>query len=72
VTPIAELTLDQIISRMVGRDIKDMFPKKEFQRQEKVLEVKSIEVDHPLLPGEKKVKKASFCAYKGEILAFPA
>lgn len=68
VTPIAGLTLDQIISRMVGRDIKDMFPKKEFQRQEKVLEVKAIEVDHPLLPGEKKVKKASFCAYKGEIL----
>ena len=27
VTPIGEITLDQIIQRMVGRDIKDMFPK---------------------------------------------
>ena len=26
VTPIADITLDQIIARMVGRDIKDMFP----------------------------------------------
>lgn len=68
VTPIAEMTLDQIISRMVGRDIKDMFPKKEFKRGEKVLEVRNFEVDHPALPGEKKVKNASFCAYKGEIL----
>lgn len=68
VTPMTEITLDQIISRMVGRDIKDMFPKKEFQRSEKVLEVKNLEIDHPLLPGQKKVKKASFCAYKGEIL----
>ena len=68
VTPISEITLEQIISRMVGRDIKDMFPKKEFQRGEKVLEVKNFEVDHPLMPGEKKVKNASFSAYKGEIL----
>ncbi len=27
VTPIAEITLDQLISRMVGRDVKDMFPR---------------------------------------------
>ena len=31
VTPIGEITLDQIIQRMVGRDIKDMFPKASFQ-----------------------------------------
>lgn len=68
VTLMAELTLDKIISRMVGRDIKDMFPKQDFQRGEKTLEVKNFEVDHPDLPGEKKVKNASFCAYKGEIL----
>ncbi len=68
VTPVSEITLDQIISRMVGRDIKDMFPKKSFTRGEKVLEVKNIEVDHPVLAGEKKVRNASFSAYKGEIL----
>ncbi len=65
---MSEITLDQIISRMVGRDIKDMFPKKEFQQGEKVLEVKHFEVDHPVLAGEKQVKDASFYAAKGEIL----
>ncbi len=68
VTPMSEITLDQIISRMVGRDIKDMFPKQNFKRGEKTLEVKHFEVDHPELPGEKMVKNASFSAYKGEIL----
>jgi ABC-type sugar transport system ATPase subunit len=68
VTPMAEMTLDQLISRMVGRDVKDMFPKGQFQRGEKVLEVKNFDIDNPDLPGHKKVKNACFCAYKGEIL----
>ncbi len=68
VTPIAEITLDQIIARMVGRELKDMFPKREPKRGRKILEVKNLEVDHPSLPGEKRVKKSSFVAYEGEIL----
>lgn len=68
VTLMPEITLDQIISRMVGRDIKDMFPKQEFQQGEKVLEVKHFEVDHPVLAGVKQVKDTSFYAAKGEIL----
>ena len=68
VTPIADITLDQIIGRMVGRDIKDMFPTSARKRGEKILEVRNLEVDHPDLPGEKRVKKASFSAYRGEIL----
>ena len=68
VTPISEITLDQIIARMVGRDIKDMFPKREQKRGEKILEVKNLEVDNLDVPGEKKVRNASFSAYRGEIL----
>jgi ABC-type sugar transport system ATPase subunit len=68
VTPMAEITLDQLISRMVGRDVKDMFPRGKFQRGEKILEVRNFEIDNPALPGQKKVKNASFSAYKGEIL----
>ena len=68
VTPIKEITLDQIIARMVGRDIKDMYPKRVAKRGRKILEVKDLEVDHPTLPGEKRVKKSSFTAYEGEIL----
>lgn len=68
VTPISEITLDQIIARMVGRDIKDMFPKKETTRGAASLEVKNLSVVNPDLPGAYKVKNASFTAYKGEIL----
>ncbi|MBV8576327.1 MAG: sugar ABC transporter ATP-binding protein [Acetobacteraceae bacterium] len=69
VTPIKEITLDQIIARMVGRDIKDLYPKRaDYKRGEKVLEVRNIQVDHPLIPGEKRVKPASFSVYSGEIL----
>ncbi|THD47869.1 MAG: sugar ABC transporter ATP-binding protein [Bradyrhizobium sp.] len=68
VTAITDITLDQIIARMVGRDIKDMFPAPARQRGEKILEVRNLEVDHPDLAGEKRVRKASFSAYRGEIL----
>ena len=68
VTANAGITLEQIIARMVGRDIKDMFPSGARRVGEKILEVRDLEVDHPDLPGEKRVKKASFSAYRGEIL----
>jgi D-xylose transport system ATP-binding protein len=68
VTPIADIPLDQIIARMVGRDIRDMFPRRERRRGEKILEVRNLEVDHPDLPGKKSIKHASFSAYRGEIL----
>jgi D-xylose transport system ATP-binding protein len=68
VTPIADITLDQIITRMVGRDLKDMFPASQRKRGEEILEVRNLWVAHPDLPGEKRVNKASFSAYRGEIL----
>ena len=68
VVPIEDITLDQIIARMVGRDIRDMFPRSTRQRGEKILEVRDLELDDPDLPGKKRVKKASFSAYRGEIL----
>jgi len=66
--PIGEITIDEIISRMVGRDLRTLYPKQEFKRGKKVLEVKDFEVDHPLLPGEKIVRDVSFDLYQGEIL----
>src|SRR5487761_2204037 len=68
VTAIADITLEQIIARMVGRDIEDMFPPRERQRGEKILEVRNLDVDHPDLPGEMRIRNASFSAYRGEIL----
>jgi D-xylose transport system ATP-binding protein len=68
VTPIGDIALEQIIASMVGRDIREMFPRSARRRGEKILEVRNLDVDHPDLPGEKRVKRTSFSAYRGEIL----
>ena len=68
VTPMSEITMDGIISRMVGRDIKDMFPKAPGKRGDMVLQVSNLSLDHPTIPGKKMIKDVSFSAYKGEIL----
>jgi ABC-type sugar transport system ATPase subunit len=65
---ISEVTLDEIIARMVGRDINDLFPKQEFKRGAKTLEVKNITVPDPFNPDKNLVDDVSFTAYKGEIL----
>lgn len=68
VTPMNDITMDEIISRMVGRDIKDMFPKMEGRRGDRVLEVSNLSLDHPSIPDKKLISNVSFCAHKGEIL----
>ncbi|MFW5736213.1 MAG: sugar ABC transporter ATP-binding protein [Halanaerobium sp.] len=65
---IDEVTLDEIINRIVGRDIEDLFPTKDFERTEKTLEVKNISVPDPFNPDKNLVDNVSFAAYKGEIL----
>src|SRR5690625_3209331 len=59
--PTEELTIDKIVTLMVGRDIDDMFPKVEGVRGKKTLEVKNITVDGVL-------DDISFEAYAGEVL----
>jgi ABC-type sugar transport system ATPase subunit len=68
VMPIADISMDEIISRMVGRDIKDMYPKMKSERGDKVLEVTNLSLDHPNISGKKLIKNVSFSSYKGEIL----
>ena len=65
---IDQVTLDEIITRMVGRDIDDLFPSHDFKRGAKTLEVKNISVPDPFNPDKKLVDDVSFSAYKGEIL----
>src|SRR6202142_1334395 len=68
VAAISDITLDQIIARMVGRELKEMYPHSVRRRGEKVLEIRNFAVDHPSLPGERKVKDVSLSAHRGEIL----
>lgn len=65
---ITDITLDQIIARMVGRELTEMYPGSKHARGEMILEVTGLAVDHPALPGERKIKDVSFAACRGEIL----
>jgi D-xylose transport system ATP-binding protein len=65
---ISDVTLDEIIARMVGRELNEMYPESARKRGEKILDVRNLRVDHPSLPGDRKIKDASFSAYRGEIL----
>jgi ABC-type sugar transport system ATPase subunit len=67
-TAISDITLDQIIARMVGRELKEMYPHSVRQRGETILEIRNFAVDHPSLPGEYKVRGVSLTAHRGEIL----
>ena len=67
-TPISDITLDQIIERMIGRELNEMYPHTAHPRGEKILDVRNLAVDHPSLPGAQKIADISFSAYRGEIL----
>lgn len=60
-SPAAEVTIDDIITKMVGREIKNVFPKEETEIGEIVLEVKK-------LTKEGEFYDVSFSLRRGEIL----
>ncbi len=57
----ADYTMDQLIAKMVGRDIKEKFPRIQCQRGEKILEVKNLNAG-------RMVRDVSFDLYAGEIV----
>lgn len=58
-----DATLDEIIAHMVGREIKEKFPRVECKKGKKVLEVKNLNAGHM-------VRDVSFELYEGEIVGF--
>lgn len=66
-TPVSQ---QQIIRDMVGRELKNLFPKKEPDIGEVVFEVKGWTVHHPDYHDMKIVDDASFFVRKGEIISF--
>ncbi|HLI99805.1 MAG TPA: sugar ABC transporter ATP-binding protein, partial [Bradyrhizobium sp.] len=68
VTAMSDITLDQIIAKMVGRELDEMYPHSARRRGEEILAVRNLNVNHPSLPGERKIKDVTFCAHRGEIL----
>ncbi|MCR5791970.1 MAG: sugar ABC transporter ATP-binding protein [Lachnospiraceae bacterium] len=59
----ADTNLDEIIANMVGREIKEKFPKVECEKGEKVFEVKNLNAG-------KMVRDINFSVYAGEIVGF--
>ena len=60
---VSDITMDDLIRQMVGREVKDMFPKVPCEIGEVVLKVDRINAG-------KQVKDVSFELHKGEILGF--
>ena len=65
---IDEWTEAQIIARMVGRDVGDIFPDLDHEKGEVAFTVKNFSVNHPSVPGKKLVDDVSFAVRKGEVL----
>ncbi|RLQ96882.1 xylose ABC transporter ATP-binding protein [Falsibacillus albus] len=65
---VADLDEDKVIAYMVGREIKDRFPRLPSEAKESVLSVKNYSVYKAELPDKKVIDNVSFEVRKGEIL----
>lgn len=63
-----EMNENKVISKMVGRELTQRFPRKEHSQGETVLEVRNWNVYNPDLPDHKVIDNVSFEVRKGEIL----
>lgn len=63
--PAAQLTTDQIIAKMVGRELTNVYPARKNTPGEVVMEVKNLSSIHP-----RSFQDVSFTLRKGEILGF--
>jgi ribose transport system ATP-binding protein len=61
IAPTKELNVNSVVQMMVGRELKEFFPKAETQRGDVALEVRNLRSGTGL-------KNASFTLYKGEIV----
>ena len=63
--PAAEMSTDQIIAKMVGRELTNVYPPRKNKPEEVIMEVKNLCSIH-----EKSFQDVSFSLRKGEILGF--
>jgi ribose transport system ATP-binding protein len=66
--PFADLTHDRMIQLMVGRDLSELFPKSSPPRDEEVLRVEHMSLQHPERATEYVVRDVSFNVRRGEIV----
>jgi D-xylose transport system ATP-binding protein len=64
----SELDRAELIARMVGREVGDIFPAADHAQGEVVFEAREVTVDDPVVTGKKLVNKVSFSVKQGEVL----
>ncbi len=64
----SELDEARVISRMVGREVGDIFPEAAHERGETVFEVRDMRVEDPNVRGKLLVDGVSFSVRRGEVL----
>ena len=65
---IEDVTHDDIVRMMVGRDVKDFFVKADVTKSKEVLNVRDMCLEHPRRHGDYVVDHVSFAVKAGEIL----
>jgi D-xylose transport system ATP-binding protein len=66
--PVNEWTESQIIARMVGREVGDIFPLMNHDQGDIIFEVENFSVADPAVPGKKLVDNVGFSVRRGEVL----
>jgi ABC-type sugar transport system ATPase subunit len=66
--PFNDVTRDEMIRMMVGRELSDLFPKTPVKPGGEVLRVKNISLQHPDRVGDFAVRDVSFAVRRGEVL----
>lgn len=65
-----DISVERIVRGMVGRELKDMYPKRDSKIGEVVLEVKNWTVYHPQNTDRCMIRDVSFTVRKGEVVGF--
>ncbi|MBN1513858.1 MAG: sugar ABC transporter ATP-binding protein, partial [Phycisphaerae bacterium] len=66
--PLSELSRDDIVRMMVGRDLKEKSPRSSSAKGKEVLRVENLTLRHPGRPGDFLVHGVSFRVRRGEVL----
>ncbi len=66
----AETSRDQLVAMMVGRELKDLFPKRQITPGEQLLEVKDLRAAHVSKSGAYQIEGITFNVRRGEIIGF--
>jgi ABC-type sugar transport system ATPase subunit len=66
--PTNQLDEPQVIAKMVGREVGQIFPAPTHELGDVIFEVRNVTVEDPSVPGKLLVDHVSFAACKGEVL----